>query len=261
MPWARLDDNFPDHVKVIEAGPLACWLHVCGICYSARQLTDGYIPRAYVFRLASVENPLELVQRLVDVGLWHEVENGYQIHDYLEYNPSAAQVKAKREANAKRQASWRERHRKSNGQYGRDVPESNGVTNAVTNAQHNTAPSHPIPTTTKNKGADAPASFDGWLKALRAPSDIGEKNGIAVLVRMGQALYPNFPADKSIYGRVGKLARQAGSQSKLASVFWEHASKPLAAPLDYLQAAVNGKARDGGPPPPKMRTSTAGGPR
>jgi len=105
-----------------------------------------------------------------------------------------------------------------------------------------------------NKGAVAPSSFDGWLKALRAPKSMGETNGIAVLVRMGQHLYEHFPADSTVYGRVGKLAKKSGSQSKLARVFWDNASKPLAIPLDYLTTAVYGEVRKAGPLPPPQRT-------
>lgn len=105
----------------------------------------------------------------------------------------------------------------------------------------------------EDKGAIAPpilpSSFESWLLALKSPASIGETNGIAVLTRMGEALYPHWPP--GAYGRVGKLAKIAGSQSKLAQALWENASKPLAAPLDYLTSAVAGKAR--ADPPPKPR--------
>jgi len=108
--------------------------------------------------------------------------------------------------------------------------------------------------TESDKGASAPSSFDAWLLALRSPKSMGETNGVAVLVRMGQHLYEHFPpAEKATFARVGKLARKAGSQSKLARVFWDNASKPLAVPLDYLTTAVYGKSRGTGPAPPTQR--------
>ena len=103
----------------------------------------------------------------------------------------------------------------------------------------------------ENKGAkNAPSNFDSWLEALRTPSTLGEKNGIGVLVQMGQALYERFPkSDKSTYGRVAGMAKKAGTQSKLAKVFWENSSKPLTDPLDYLTAVLNGNGT-GKPQPP-----------
>jgi hypothetical protein len=102
MPWIRLDDQFPDHPKVVAAGPVAAWLYVCGIGYCNRLLTDGLIPRGQVRKLADVENATELADQLVKVGLWEEVEDGYRIHDFLEYQPSAEQVKAERSMNKTR---------------------------------------------------------------------------------------------------------------------------------------------------------------
>lgn len=100
MAWAKLDDGFADHPKVIEAGPLASWLFVCGLTYCARQLTDGFIPAGQIRKLADVDNAKELAQTLVSVGLWEECDGGYMIHDYLEYNPSRERVLATREVRA-----------------------------------------------------------------------------------------------------------------------------------------------------------------
>ncbi len=99
MAWIRLDDQFPDHPKVVEAGPLASWLYVCGIGYCNRLLTDGFIPSGQVRKLADLDGAGELAARLVAVGLWDEAEGGYRIHDYLEYQPSAEEVKADRTMN------------------------------------------------------------------------------------------------------------------------------------------------------------------
>jgi hypothetical protein len=100
MPWVKLDDQFADHPKIAAAGPLASWLHVCGLCYCARFLTDGFIPNGQIRKLADLDNTVELADKLVEVGIWEKVEGGYQIHDYLEYNPSREQVLATRQARA-----------------------------------------------------------------------------------------------------------------------------------------------------------------
>lgn len=142
MPWIRLDDQFPDHPKTVAAGPMAAWLFVCGIGYCNRLLTDGVIPTGQVRKLADVDNAMELAARLVEVGLWEAVEGGYRVHDFLDYQPSAEQVKAERVGNAQRQQEWRERQKdKRNGV-------SNAVTAPVSNAPRNgpvTAPPYPIP--------------------------------------------------------------------------------------------------------------------
>lgn len=135
MPWLKLDDQFCDHPKIIEAGPLAGWLHVCGMLYCARLLTDGFIPAGQVRKLADVDNAGALADTLVEVGLWDRVDGGFQVHDYLEYNPSREKVLAERDANKQRQERYRERH----------SDRTNTVTNAVTDTVSNTRPV-PVPT-------------------------------------------------------------------------------------------------------------------
>jgi hypothetical protein len=108
MSWLRIDDHFPDHPKVVAAGPLAAWLHVCGMAYAARYLTDGFIPAGQLRRLADVEEPDVLAEKLIEAGLWHRADGGYAIHDYLKYNPSAAEMRQRQaEISAKRAEAGR----------------------------------------------------------------------------------------------------------------------------------------------------------
>ena len=126
MTWIRLDDGFPDHPKIATVGPLAGWFHVCGLCYAGRYLTDGFIPENAVFRLADFRGigishgmvghdveAGELIDALLDAGLWQRVEGGYMIHDYLEYNPSAEQVRQERQVAKERMQKLRGRQERT----------------------------------------------------------------------------------------------------------------------------------------------------
>lgn len=140
--WAKLDDQYADHPKIVRVGPLGMALHTAATCYCARYLTDGFIPSAMIARLINLDgifianngvtNPVtheELTIKLTEVGLFDEVPGGYMVHDYLEYNPPAEQVKAERERNKARQAAWKEKR------------VSNAGSNAGSNAVNNNAPS------------------------------------------------------------------------------------------------------------------------
>ncbi|MGH3735846.1 MAG: hypothetical protein ACRDT6_09535 [Micromonosporaceae bacterium] len=98
MAWPTIDDGFPDHPKVAGLSDAAFRLHVSGICYSARHLTDGIIDAAMVPRLVPAFRRRTLVE-LVDRGMWIQVPFGdaYSIHDYLEWNRSREQVIDSRE--------------------------------------------------------------------------------------------------------------------------------------------------------------------
>ena len=97
MSWVKLDDGFYDNAKILRVGLTAAGLYVAGLSYAGRKLTNGFLPDVAVTMLGG-DASTSLPGRLVDAGLWRPVEGGYQIHDYLDYNPSAAQVKAARNA-------------------------------------------------------------------------------------------------------------------------------------------------------------------
>ena len=120
MAWFKVDDNFYDHPKVDELSleAVGVWL-LCGT-YSARHLTDGYIPVRRAYRMGADEN---VIQELTEAELWHEVEGGYQFHNWSEYQPTKDSVE---EARKKERDRKREYRRNKQGQYTgqqEDVPE------------------------------------------------------------------------------------------------------------------------------------------
>jgi hypothetical protein len=142
MTWVRLDDLMPQHPKVLRAGPAAAWLWVCGLAYCSRMLTDGAIPSQ---ALASFGLPQtdKLAATLVEVGLWDETSDGFQVHDFLQYQPSRKQVLERRERATARVKEWRKRRGYSHGDadcnaVGNGV--GNAVGNGVGNAVGNAAP-------------------------------------------------------------------------------------------------------------------------
>ena len=109
MSWVKIDDQFSEHPKVMQAGPLASWLYVRSLCYTAKYLTDGFIPQSSAEQLAMFAGSSpELLEKLVECSLWERRNGGYQIHDYLDYNPTGAQVKAERAAAAERMRQKRD---------------------------------------------------------------------------------------------------------------------------------------------------------
>lgn len=156
MSWAKLDDHFPTHPKVVKAGGDAGWLHVCALCYCAEHLTDGVFPKELVPRLSDRKNPTALAERLQAVGMWIDLGTEWELHDYLEWNPSRAHVLAEREAARERRARQGQRGGRASGDVRANetspvpVPDSpNGELGAV------------APTKTKRKKAAHPLP-DGW---------------------------------------------------------------------------------------------------
>lgn len=111
MAWIKIDDSFPDHPKVIGLSDLAFRLHIRGLCYSGKYLTDGFVPyQAVNGMLSDNESIAKPSDELEEAGLWIRVEKGFQIHDYLAHQTSKRQVEHKREALRQRAKRYREKH-------------------------------------------------------------------------------------------------------------------------------------------------------
>lgn len=91
MTWVKVDARFPTHEKVLDVGPVAEALWLRGLCYAGGHLTDGFVPVAYVRRMGDMDGPAEAA-RLVAAGLWHPVDGGWRIHDYLTWQRSKTEV-------------------------------------------------------------------------------------------------------------------------------------------------------------------------
>jgi hypothetical protein len=105
MAWVKLDDSMPHHPKIIAAGPEAFALDVAAICYSNRFGTDGHIAKHLLpHLLPGLQNVEHFASILLHVGRWIETENGYQIHDVLDYQLSSKHAK---DVSVKRSAAGR----------------------------------------------------------------------------------------------------------------------------------------------------------
>ena len=124
MSWVRLDDGLDEHAKtdalyeqasnepITEApdelralaavGLLALTLANCG-----RRGTDGFVNGRTLRRLAPVHGA-ELGSLLREAGFYDDAEGGSQIHDFLDYNPSAAQIEVERAWDRKRKELFRD---------------------------------------------------------------------------------------------------------------------------------------------------------
>ena len=133
-----LDDNIEDHPKFVSLSndAFALWVRCIGYC--RRNLTDGFIPAAAAHARARCKDPRKPIAELTSppVGspqgnpLWVSVSGGFQIHDYMRWNPSKAQVEAQREQKriAGKSGGQRsgETRRKQNGSADQADPKQNG---------------------------------------------------------------------------------------------------------------------------------------
>ena len=109
MSWAKFDDMFPWHRKVRRLSDAAFRLHTTAIIYCSRDETDGFVTLEDIDEMPGIKGRDKSIGELVKRGLWEVVEDGWEVHDFLEYNPSADQQARARAAAAERQRKARER--------------------------------------------------------------------------------------------------------------------------------------------------------
>jgi hypothetical protein len=136
MSWLKIDDGYPTHRRVRSLGRdvPSKWLHTTALCYCARHLTDGRLDQTDIALLiAEADMPKATATRsigkLVDVGLWAKTGEFYELRDYLDYNPSAQEVKEKRLAAAERQRRSRVTHASVTGP--RPVPSQTHISSSA----------------------------------------------------------------------------------------------------------------------------------
>lgn len=135
MEYVRIDENLPDHPKVLALPralrPIALWLYLRGLCYASRLESDGLVPAG----ICESDADDEAARALCEVGLWHEAESGYEIHDFLDWNRSAAEI-----------AEIRDKRRKAGSRGGKQRASkllSNGEANAKQTPSKRQAKTYP----------------------------------------------------------------------------------------------------------------------
>ena len=109
MTWLRKDDKFPEHRKIRRLSDGAYRLHDTALCYAAKDESDGLITIEDLDEMQHGAKLRKHIPALIAAALWEEVDGGWLIHDFLNYNPSHEQQEVKRAAARERQQTYRKR--------------------------------------------------------------------------------------------------------------------------------------------------------
>jgi hypothetical protein len=222
MVWAKLDDEILDNPKIARAGVFGFALHVAAITWCSRNLTDGFIPTSRVTALLTLDrvhfdvaNPFALIDgprsmggeegldalaiadHLVLVGLWHSVDGGYELHDFLKYNPSREETLAKRQKDSQRQERSRSR-RKSPAESHAKSRRDSRVTSGV-----NPQPPEPDPEPLRDPPSRARAREGQVQRDLPVTDDVRDVWESLTLTRQ-----PGLPLEDAWLGFCGHYADQ-----------------------------------------------------
>lgn len=101
MSWARFDDQFHLNEDVAPLSDTAWRLYVTSILECARRLSDGKVLRKAVPTWPGAPRGKALrdaIQELIDARRWLPAEEGWEVKGYLDWNPSAEEVRVQRDA-------------------------------------------------------------------------------------------------------------------------------------------------------------------
>jgi hypothetical protein len=173
MPWVRVEDNFYDHDKFVQIGPLGLAVWITGLAYCNRNLTNGVIPESVLRRLVDFDGlsyttgtvngglagfmesdctPLA-VHLLIEADLVHEDEHDCPrcdqpgakrliFHDYTVYQPTREQIRELHEQKSQAgregaKARWGKAPAKATAKTDAEAP---AIAGAIANGWQNDAP-------------------------------------------------------------------------------------------------------------------------
>lgn len=167
MPYQLLDDGFAEHPKIMDLSDRSFRLHVAALCYCNRNLTDGLLSQRGIAVLCALTSASKkhLIE-LVTAGVWDEYEPDgcFLIHDYLEHNPSKAEVQERR---AKRSAAGRKGGKRSGKARAQANAEANAEANASKQVLEQIVEPHPIPTHEEHVASVLTPTGDGEKHRVR----------------------------------------------------------------------------------------------
>ena len=270
MSWVRLDDKMAFNAKVVAMGNAAVGARDRMMCWTSDQGLDGFVPDHIAKVIAG---DAKLLRKMVDLVVLEVVNGGYQIHDFLKTNPTAAEVEDRR---SKRSAAGAKGGEKSGVARGaaKQVPKqvlreteasaeasasqkskqtrSTGVDACFDNDEANTNPvpsrPDPVPKQQQSGGAEA------------LPYDSKHEAGIALLAS-APSLADVDPRELRPWGRetieairsaplpsdVSPVAYLRLALEKLGDQVTAQPAMPVAARLRYLRRTAVGVATDDKP--------------
>lgn len=172
VTWFKVDDSFYDHPKVFDAPDCAVALWVRAGCWSARNLTDGFVPANMPARLC--DDPDTAVRELIRRGLWSRTKDGYRFHDWADYQPTRESKQREREAAAERQRRRRQRQKaQANGESVTHMSRRDSrVSSAVSHGGSSPSPTRPDPTRS--------SSDEELIPQKASPSSVPRKRGTRI---------------------------------------------------------------------------------
>jgi hypothetical protein len=234
VSWARLDDGWHDHPKVIAAGLEAAglWAMCLTWAYKNRRNspTPGVVPVAAVERFCQGSAKAKrLGARLVEVGLFDELTPaGWPIHDFAHYLPKYDPEQAK-EAGARGGRKRAENARKSSEPLSEPLADRQAVSKRTSSTRASARRNPvPVPVVPEPDGSGSQATAQTllaeWIDHCTEPPPSRVKGHVAR--ELGVLLNDDQVPYEQVRAGLAEWHRRRLNPSALASVVHELAQGP-----------------------------------
>jgi len=113
--WVKFDDQTPEDPEIEDLSDGAFRLWFAAICYSQRQLTDGYVPARKLpklvpnFRRSQVDELTRPPEEPGKPAIFTARAGGFQVRQFEKWNRTAEYWRKQAESAAARKERWKER--------------------------------------------------------------------------------------------------------------------------------------------------------
>lgn len=195
--WFKVDDSFYSNPKtaMLSDGATALWLRSGS--WSAQQLTGGFVPARMVPMFRGSDDS---VRELCDAGLWayDEQKDGYQFHDWSDYQPDGEEVDAlrKKRSEAGKRGANRRWGKPENGKNGKTDGKchSKPMANAWQTDGKSMANSCPVPVPVPEKKEKEEYSSSFSKESVK---DFGDSQECGETDRTLAVVYPNLDLESA----------------------------------------------------------------
>lgn len=195
--WFKVDDSFYSNPKtaMLSDGATALWLRSGS--WSAQQLTGGFVPARMVPMFRGSDDS---VRELCDAGLWayDEQKDGYQFHDWSDYQPDGEEVDAlrKKRSEAGKRGANRRWGKPENGKNGKTDGKchSKPMANAWQTDGKSMANSCPVPVPVPEKKEKEEYSSSFSKESVK---DFGESRECGETDKTLSVEYPNLDLESA----------------------------------------------------------------
>ncbi len=195
--WFKVDDSFYSNPKtaMLSDGATALWLRSGS--WSAQQLTGGFVPARMVPMFRGSDDS---VRELCDAGLWayDEQKDGYQFHDWSDYQPDGEEVDAlrKKRSEAGKRGANRRWGKPENGKNGKTDGKchSKPMANAWQTDGKSMANSCPVPVPVPDKKEKEEYSSSFSKESVK---DFGESRECGETDKTLAVEYPNLDLESA----------------------------------------------------------------